>query len=613
MPRVPGVPTLEPVNLPQMSPAQAGRSGEAIAGLGEVVNDTAQTGLALDMYIKRAQESVDTIAAQNQLTAAQLQYETNLAKTTKSRDIPDVAKAAQDHLNDIAKQWDKSPASVQIQQMADGLRPRVDHIGQVRGIDLMSKEGAVQSEIQLQTLLPQLVTAQRNGDKGQVDYINGYITHMYDDLTKRGLMSDADKDIALNKVQIQYRAQLNESYISSADPKERQASISQLKTGGSGPLNLAGLAPGDVAALRTQAEATNEHLNNLAEAGNLNRDLNVVKNAFSAPEYKNNYEARVNSLQDGEWLQKHGIVSEDGSPNRVMAEKLIAETNRERAEWEKEKDDHDASVLPKIEDAILANKVSRGQLVQIGQQEGLSPRGQSAMLREWDENQRYNHQISIQERELANQERAQKSADASSDWILRIAHGEIPNDADIMTTPGLSKSDRNSIISYRDKAKNDKPYQGGMTIIASAYPQNKKAPAALQGQQQEYYLRTMQAYDQEINAHPNEDKSAIATKLVMPGIVRDAIINSVNAVAYPTPPTDNVLTRFWKGLGNFNEGIATGSAVPDEAEPTSTSPPAAAPKVTRSATIVQHSPSTGKDRYSTDGGTTWLPGKPPSQ
>lgn len=602
------MPDLEPVNKPMESPAQAGRPGEAISGLADATNDVVQTTLGLDLYIKRAQESVDTIAAQNQLTAAQLQYETNLAKTTNSRDIPDVAKAAQDNLNEIAKQWDKSPASVQIQQMADGLRPRVEHIGQIRGIDLMSKEGAVQSEIQLQTLLPQLVTAQRNGDKGQVDYINGYITHMYDDLTKRGLMSDADKDIALNKVQIQYRQQLNESYISSADPKERLASIQQLKTGGNGPLNLAGLAPGDIAALRTQAEATNEHLNNLAEAGNLNRALNVTQNAFQAPEYKNNYEARINSLQDGDWLTKMGIVNEDGSPDRVMAEKLIAETNRERAEWEKEKDDHDASVMPKIEDLIIGNRVSRAQLTQIAQQEGLSPRGESSMIAKWDENQRYNHQMSIQERELANQEKAQKSADASSDWILRIAHGEIPSDADIMTTPGLSKSDRNSIISYRDKAKNDKPYQGGMTIIAAAYPINKKATPALQAQQQQYYLRTMQAYDQEINAHPDEDKSSIASKLVMPGIVRNAIINSVSDVVGATPPADNFLTRGWNWLSGFNKGLATGQPS-DTAEP-----PLATPTTSpKSAPIVQHSPSTGKDRYSVDGGTTWLPGKPPSQ
>jgi hypothetical protein len=37
------------------------------------------------------------------------------------------------------------------------------------------------------------------------------------------------------------------------------------------------------------------------------------------------------------------------------------------------------------------------------------------------------------------------------------------------------------------------------------------------------------------------------------------------------------------------------------------------PQGGQSAPIVQHSPSTGQDRYSTDGGKTWQPGKPPSQ
>ena len=679
---IPGVPTLEPVDKPMMSPAEAGKPGEAISNLGQASNDAALTGLDLDYHIKQAQKSVDGLAAQNDYAAADARYQEALAKTTNSRDVDAVTAQARSELNDIAKQWSNSPASVDIQMYGDSLLPKVDHLGVVKTIDLQSKEGAVQSEIQLQTLLPQLVTATRNNDKAQADYINGYINHMYDDLNKKGLMSDADKEIALNKVQIQYRQQLNQSYISSADPKERTAAIAQLngtdstkypsgagypepdvpgniqwygrpnvdtnaikkgttgtvlstsreeddmevlvpriydgavhsedeawqhykdtgqhmgKFGGdentridnanayaqkyhedaqagkfntppsqSGPLNLAGLAPGDVAALREDAISTNEKLNNQQEAQNLNRNLNVVQNAFQAPAYKNNYEARVNSLTDGEWLQKNGIVTPDGQPDRVMAEKLIAETNRQRAEWEKERDDHDADVLPKIEDAIIGNSISRGQLVQLSQQEGLSPRGYSAALAKWDENNRYNHQVAVEGRELANQERTQKSADVFSDFSLRMAQGAVPTDHDILTAVGLTKADQNTLLERAQKVRKDPPYAGGMSIIANAYPLGANMTAEEKNAQNEAYNRTLAAYDQEINSHPEEDKSDIAAKLVMPGVIRNAILNSIPASLRPQQGTGIA--------GWFSRGYNSQYQTPR----TDTAPSAEAPKV----------------------------------
>lgn len=556
MPNIPGVPTLNPVDKSQQSPVIAGKPGEAISQLGEVDNGIAQTGLGLDLYIKRAQQSVDDVTFQNQAAAAVSQYQEQLAKTPNSRDIPDVTKAARDNMNSLAKEWGKSPAAVSIQMQADGLLPKLDHLGQVRGIDLMGKEWDAQTDIQMQTLLPQLVTAKRNGDEAQMQYITGYMDHIFEDGKSKGLITEADKELATNKIQIQYRQQLNESYISSADPKERQAAISQLKTGGDGPLNLSGLAAGDVAALRTQAESKNEQLDNLAESANLNRDLNIVQNAFSAPQYQNNYEARINSLQDGEWLQQNGILSDDGSPNRVMAEKLIAETNRQRAEHEKVVADNDDKVANQLAPLIDENKLSIGQLnTALDQTPNISPKVRASLVAKWRANENENFHIRNESYEITQQMKRQKSEDVSADFNLRMSQNIIPSEADILSTPGLSKGDQSTLIARADKARNEGPYASALSIVGNAYTLNKKQTPSQQNRQNAYYNATVKTLDQELAAHPGEDPSAIASKLVMPGIVRNSILNSIPYIE-ATPPS------MWQRFTNFVDGDKTPTTTP---------------------------------------------------
>lgn len=577
MPRIPGVPTLDPVDKPMESPAEAGKPGEAVAQMGAVADDAAETGLAVDLYLKRAQQNVDETAFQNRANAVYMQYQDALEKTTKATDVADVTKQYKDNLQGVVKQFQKSPALVEIQQQADSFAPRIDHLGNVKTADLQVKESAVESAIQKQTLLPQLVNATRNGDKDTVDFINGAMDYQYAQREKAGLISHADVEKEKNADQIQFRTQLNESYISDADPKKRLAAIQQLKTGGSGPLDLQGIAAGDIAALRTQAEAKNEQLNNLAEAGNLNRSLDVVQNAFQAPEYKNNYEARINSLQDGEWLQQHGIVAEDGSPDRVMAEKLIAETNRQRAEWEKETADRDDKAASKISPLIDENKISLGQLnTVLDQTEGISPKVRASLVAKWRANTNENIRLGHESYEIGQQMKAQKSAEVAADFYLKIAQGGVPSTADILTAPGLTKADQSTVLERAQKARADKPYQEGLSIIANAYPVNTKTMSvADQNAANEYQLRTMQAYDQEINAHPDEDKSVIASRLVMPGIVSDAIKNSIPATMVPPVPIASRLKTAVTAVENFITSPFTADLKPGQPgykAPTSTGP-----------------------------------------
>lgn len=558
MPRIPGVPTINPVDQPLMKPNEAGKVGGAISALGEVGEQNA----SMEWHIRKAQANVDELAAQNDYNAAMMKYDEDLRKTENSRDVPTVAGQAHDNLNEIQKKWENSPGLVAIQQQGDGLRARIDHVGQVRGIDLAGKEGIAQAGIQLQTLIPQLVTAQRNGDKGLVDFINTRIDSMYGGLVDSGLMSSANKEIAMNAVQIQFRQQINEAAMQSANPKERLQAIKQLNEGGDGPLNLAGLAPGDIAALRTKAESENQRLDNLAEAGQINGALNITHAAFQAPEYQHNYDAQVNSLEDGEWLTKHGIVSADGSPDRIMADKLIGEANRQRAEFQRVEHDNDNKALDKIGPMIDDNHLNQGQLHQMLDHENVSPAVRSKMVAKWRANANEDFRLQHESYQIQREMKTDRNESISNDYLYRIANGELPDELEVKTTPGLSKGGQASVLGAIKLAKEKPDFVNGLKILQNSVPYTKTMSPEQKTQQDRYAGALMDAAMAEKNAHPDERFSDISGRLAMPGIVRNMILKAVPGAVLPEPKT-GIMDKI-KNEARWELNSLTGQKNPDD-------------------------------------------------
>ena len=57
MAKVPGVPTLEPVAQPTMSPQEAGKVGQSISQMGDVGQDLTQEQAGLSLFMKKAQQN----------------------------------------------------------------------------------------------------------------------------------------------------------------------------------------------------------------------------------------------------------------------------------------------------------------------------------------------------------------------------------------------------------------------------------------------------------------------------------------------------------------------------------------------------------------------------
>jgi hypothetical protein len=529
LPRTPGVPILEPVDQPYLSPKQAGRPGEAIAEMGDDAQSLALESQGLVAKKREAQMTVDKVAAQNQYAAADEQFQIDLKKTQDSRDVPHLVEQHQQQLNEIAKQWGKSPAAIEIGLYGDSLRPRMQHLGDVREIDLMGKEWNAQIDLQLQTLVPQLVQAQRNGDRELSGQILSHVGGMYYEAVQKGLISKDDKDLALSAFRIGVQKQLNEASINSANPAERLQAIAQLKSGGSGPLDLTNLAAGDVSALRVHAEETNQRLDNLAESQNLNVKLNIMNNAFQAPEFKHNFEAQQNALEDPGWLARNGIVDQNGLPDLVTAKKLSAEVERERTFRNQEQQDRDEKVIEKYSAAIDESKISRADIDALPDEAhgGISNRARAQLIRQWTENWRINRQMATMDRQEARQTQQEISDGVRLEFYQRIGSGELVDPMEAQTSAGLTKRDRADVLRGIQLAKNEPDFAGAVSMLNAAIPVPPKpaqnaTPEQMQAYQQqnarsvENYHETLAAYNDYMKAHPGQNKLEAMRKVLEP-------------------------------------------------------------------------------------------------
>ena len=460
MAQIPGVPNLGAVDKPMMNPRLADRSGMALADMGQDIEGMGLTELGIQAHIREAQKSVDQLAAHNQLNAAVIQYQDQLAKTSNSRQVPELATQAHDQLNDIAKQWGKSPAAAEIGMAADSLRPRLDHLSEVRGIDLMGKEWEAQATTQIQSLMPDIVAAKRSGDTAQEKQINDHIASIYDDAIQKGLKTTADKELAMNALQISIRKQVNEAAITSANPAERKQAIQQAAKGGAGPLDLTDMTEGERNILHNHAVEMDKHLTAQGEAQNVNGALNIAHDVFSTPEYKNpdgspNYEAMQNALEGNDFYTKNGIVDANGKPDRVMGEQIMRSVDRQRTHSTQADADRNKKSIddldPYVENGKISfNELNRRSLLPHDDEKWISRPVADFLLSKAARIDRENRVMNMQQLSMMRQEAMDKSADIARDLLSDPAYLVQESDLTPYMLKGLSKSDANTV--WQNKA-----------------------------------------------------------------------------------------------------------------------------------------------------------------
>jgi tetratricopeptide (TPR) repeat protein len=91
------------------------------------------------------------LASSNQQHAAFLEFQSQLTKTQNSRDVPGVVEQFNKTMQDIDKQWSKSPAAVAIQMNGSYILPEAENHGTTRQVDLMNREADISLDKQSDT------------------------------------------------------------------------------------------------------------------------------------------------------------------------------------------------------------------------------------------------------------------------------------------------------------------------------------------------------------------------------------------------------------------------------------------------------------------------------
>lgn len=516
MSRIPGVPTLDPVNKPSMSPQEAGRPGEAIAQVGEVSSDAALQQQGLDLYIKKAQEHVDTLAARNQMDAAYADIQNQLAKTQNSRDVAGVIEDGNKTLNAISARWSNSPASVTIQMDADSLRPSLSRVGTVRQVDLMGKELKINLNRQAETLAGDYASGNR-------DAALAAFTSAVDGGVKSGLLGDVEAGEYVRLFRQKGQELQIRNAITNASPEVNQKiydEISQhrdqfpdvmqeqLDTYKGQALaafeahtKFQDWAEGQMA-LKTQLVPKIQQFTNPA-TGVFDESAAMADNA--------------KRLTDGEITETQSKVLAQGfaSHQAQLQIGMRQEANKRLDDIEKDLSNHnfaDAAAKleanqPWFENNGFADEY-RAALHYTRTAES-EVRSEAAAARA---ETRYEYQFG---REVAQQE----SADTLGQVQHFISSGGVLTKADLQNLAGrgkgkMSTQDVDRAWKMMQDYENQPDFKSALNYANDSFAIPKNASADLAASQNRKYAQTVELFQQQVNAHPEKSKLEIMHEIV---------------------------------------------------------------------------------------------------
>jgi hypothetical protein len=534
---IPGVPTLQPVELPRVSPQQAGRAGQTIAGLGEDVEEIAGTSFALQAHIKEAQKHVDTLAARNQLDAAFAQLQGELAKTQNSRDVPDVLKQGQDTLNDISKQWSKSPAAVSIQMDADSLHPSMMHVGQVRQIDLMGKEFQINLAQQGEQFAKDYASSRAVGDQdGENNALTGF-TRAVQGGVSTGLMGPVGAADTVRKFREQGQELQIRNAISNPDPRVNQAIYDKIN---SDPKAFPDVTAEQLDALKTHAQsAVESHIRYQEWAeGQMaqNTMLRPLINKWTNPATQQFDEDKA--LGDVTDQFSSGKIT--ARQSQVLSEDIKSFAADKTVATKKQADQFDDGIIKMFHDRDYSKAdAALEQMRPWLEQNGLGERYKSLMnygdsqRREERVEARYERTEAKEEVSQQKQQVKEQSSSTLAQTINRFSQGYVATDTDLDSMAGegpgkMSTADVAVAKKYSHDYQNSPSFKGAVDTISyslglGALPRNataeQKASFAKDfPRQAQLQADTYSRFLEEKNKHPEKDPMVVAQEVLKPAM-----------------------------------------------------------------------------------------------
>lgn len=561
MAKIAGVPTLDPVNKPTESPAEAGKPGKAVANLGEVGQGIALEGMDFQMYLKRAQQHVDSLAAQNDLAKVYADTQNQLAHTQNSRDVEGVITDANKTLNDVSARWSKSPASIQIQQSADALRPDLSRIGTVKQVDLMGKEFKVTINQQAEVLAGSY--ANDRGAGGAGDLALGAFATAVKGGVDTGLVGDVEaQDMVRQFRQAGQELQIKNA-ITNANPAENTKIYEAIDKHRDQFPDVTQERLDTFKGQALSAFEAHTKQKDWAEGQMALQTLPAKVNQFTNPATGHFDEGaaltdNADRFAKGEITETQSKVLAQGfaSHQAQLQVGLKAEAGKRLDGIEKKLSAHDfqgaSADLEANKPWFENNGYSDDYRAALRYTSAKRTEVRAEAASERAEN-RYEH-------EYARQVATENSQDTLAEATRFINGGGMLTYADIYGKSGTGKgtlktTDANTAYSLMQRAQKEPDFAGAMKYLGDNFPtegsaSEKKAhpdrftPDAIASQNQKY-AQTLEVFQQEVNAHPEKSKMEIAHELIKSD-GEQQIIHATNKL-FGTDPKPSLGTR----IGNF--------------------------------------------------------------
>jgi len=559
MAQIAALPVDEPVALPKAHPALFGEAGEAIAGLGYETEQMARANTAFEAHLMYAQRQLKAAQAEIAFDRVKNQVHVDLQKATSAEQAQAIYEHAQGEFANVLAPYENDHVLARelaiFKQRED---VELQHTVNAKKADIISANGkAAISELGRKHVQNAINIEAAGGDpKQEVDQfdlqLQGFVSSgvLYPaevEAIKTQLNRDIQKGVILTKV-------------NSPSPAVRQDVIAQLSKGG-GSLDHSLLNAEELGQLYTHAVDTDHSLTQKEEAGSLNGALNITSDWFSSPEFKHpdgtpNDEAIEKALNDGQQLKDHGIVTPDGKPNFVMADKLTEHYSRLWQMHQKVQRDRDEAVLEKYSPMLYDPKhpLTLAQIENLPQTDGASSRAVNQLKTALFQEQRQARVLRNEERSLSLSERQEKRRELEDRSIAtslsltdRMAKGDVLDyNRDILEpiSKGQMTETDGAKVWHMYKSSDQYPQIGeGIGIIASAFkamgdsPENNRKAA----EARDAFLKTVQ----EKNLHGVD------------------ILKEAQSMAEQTgkASTSSFIDRFWK---NLKQGSPIGAAQPTQ-------------------------------------------------
>lgn len=493
MPQIPGLPIDAPVEKPHASPAEFGSVGNAIAGLGEETEQLAAGNAAFAGHLIEAQRYLKAKQAEIAYDRVLNQVHADLAKETTPEGVQAVYDHAKGELQNTLAPFESDRVlsrelaifgqqqDVQLQNTVNG-----------RKATLIQKGDEASNEVLYGKSLQEAINTKAAG--GDASVSRQQLRSKLDaSVYMMGTMTPQQADAIMQRFDKDYQKGTILTQINSPSQATRQDVIGQLSKGG-GTLDHSELSSEELSQLRTHAIDTDHSLTEKEEAGNLNGALNVKAEAFSSPEFKNsdgtpNYEARENALESGEWLVAHGIVTPDGKPNRVMADKMLEDDAKQWQMHQKVQRDKDEAVLEKYSPMLYdpAHPLSIAQIEKLPQTDGASSRAvnqlKTALFQEQRNaraERREERSLGLAERQQRRQELEDKSISTSLSLTDRMSNGDVLDyNRDILepiSKGQMTEADGAKVWHMYKDSDQYPEIQEGVGIIASTFKSLEATP-----------------------------------------------------------------------------------------------------------------------------------------